>query len=61
MGASGFEIHSNVSHLKHPVFSLSTSYSYSCAHLTRDAEGQLEAGLGSCQSLKAAHGTVFRV
>ncbi|KAF8799186.1 peptidase M14 [Phlegmacium glaucopus] len=39
---------------------LSTPYSYSCRHLSEDAEDQLEAAFGAAQSLKTAHGTVFQ-
>jgi hypothetical protein len=40
---------------------VSTPYSYSCKRFPNDAEDQLEAAMGASHSLKAAHGTVFRV
>ena len=43
------------------AFIVSTPYSYSCGRFPADAEDQLEAALGASQSLKAAHGTVFKV
>ena len=44
----------------HLLYIVSTPYSYSC-RFSEDAEDQLEAAFGASQSLKAAHGTVFKV
>ena len=43
------------------IYIVSTPYSYSCKRFPKDAEDQLEAAMGASHSLKAAHGTVFKV
>ena len=43
------------------IYIVSTPYSYSCRRIVKDAEDQLEAAMGASHSLKAAHGTVFKV
>src|SRR5208282_2375635 len=43
------------------IYIVSTPYSNSCRRFSADAEDQLEAAFGASQSLKAAHGTAFKV
>ena len=43
------------------IYIVSTPYSYSCKRFAKDAEDQLEAAMGASHSLKAVHGTVFKV
>ena len=58
----GFKFISRLStHFFIYIYIVSSPYSYSCKRFAKDAEDQLEAAMGASHSLKAAHGTVFKV
>lgn len=40
---------------------VSSPYSYSCKRYPKDAEDQIEAGLGAARALQDVHGTTFMV
>jgi hypothetical protein len=43
------------------ITAVSSPYSYSCKRVPKDAEDQIEAGLGAARALMEVHGTEFMV